>query len=160
MVVYLPLAFVKDWIYSYWKRRYPSKHTTSIEIVTIKGNIGSPRSPLKANGVFKGSDPDLQSLLSKTENPLSFEGRRTAKIDDSIKFLDSSIEPTSWEIAKKSFSIAPLWLLTEVCDTYLVIKSYKASRFLTCCQLPRFFVGRRYYGDMLANNSLQVVVEA
>jgi hypothetical protein len=60
---------------------------------------------MKGNGGLKGSDPDLQCLIAKKEGSHSLE--------EGV-FAESSCEITSWEIAKTSFSIAPLWFLTEV----------------------------------------------
>ena len=110
MVVYLPLSFVKDYICTCIVKHYPLWQTKSIEIVNLKSSCVSPRSPLKGNGTLKGSDPDLQYLIAKREGTYSLE-------EGISNFAESSSQITSWEIAKKSFSIAPLWFLTEVNTT-------------------------------------------
>lgn len=153
MVVYLPLAFVKDWIYLYGKRCYPSKHTASIEIVSMKSDIGHPHSPLKGNGLLKDSDPDLQGLLSTTEESFSLEEGTTIELDNSIKFLDNSSEPTSWEIAKKSLSITPLWLLTEYLSNAALANTSVASTTILSSTSGLFTL---FFGSCLGEDSLNI----
>eukprot|EP00250_Pteridium_aquilinum_P011970 c20424_g1_i1 orf=325-1512(+) len=154
MVVYLPLAFVKDWIYHYYARKcHTSRHMASIEIVSVKSSSIHPQSSLKANGLLKSSDPDLQSLISREEETYSMEEARTTKSDDTVNVLEGSSELTSWEIAKKSFSIAPLWFLTEYLSNAALANTSVASTTILSSTSGLFTL---FFGSCLGQDSLDI----
>lgn len=122
MVVYLPIAVVKDWIYLYVKSRCNSRDKArdiSLEIAYVK-STGIPGSPLKANGVLKGSDPDLQHLILET-------GEVDTVDESGGDIIENPGSFTSWDLAKNSFYLAPLWFLTEYLSNAALANTSVAS---------------------------------
>ncbi|GMP44776.1 hypothetical protein CsSME_00013560 [Camellia sinensis var. sinensis] len=120
MVVYLPIAFIKDWICSIIR-----KHSCNNE---SSAGFSSPLNCIAGRNIFeielegnlnkKGSEADLSAL--EEGKPLVLK-----HIDDA-DVLKQQKELTTKEIAGYGFSIAPLWFVTEV-NNYCVLFS---SRYL------------------------------
>ncbi|GAU15080.1 hypothetical protein TSUD_08180 [Trifolium subterraneum] len=105
MVVYLPIAFIKDWFYKLLKHRSSKS-----------GNNADSGSPFKGNGVQKifemeqgivsrkDSDLDLTSLAEKAPLVAKYNETSVAKEENEL---------TTKEIATYGFYIAPIWFITE-----------------------------------------------
>ncbi|KAI5068162.1 hypothetical protein GOP47_0016507 [Adiantum capillus-veneris] len=153
MVVYLPVALLKDFIFNLVKRKYSLKRTASLEIVPLKTNSGHPQSPLKTNGLQKSSDPDLQNLLTRHEDSYVLEEGTLSKVDDSSSFLRSSNELSSWEIARRSFLLAPLWFLTEYLSNAALANTSVASTTILSSTSGLFTL---FFGYCLGQDSLNI----
>lgn len=110
MVVYLPLAFVKDWLCNLLRKR-SSKSGKNV------GNKDLPSSeivsPRKGNGVQKHFE--LEILKDSELDVSAFsEGKPLIARHNDKHVLKAEKELTSWEIASYGFFIAPIWFLTEV----------------------------------------------
>ncbi|KAH7442421.1 hypothetical protein KP509_03G087900 [Ceratopteris richardii] len=149
MVVYLPLAFLKDWIFSVVKRRYSTRHLSSVEIVPLKSDSRHLSLSFKVNGTQKGSDPELQSLVVKDGDTNLIE--ETRDVDNS--FFQVSSDSSSWEIAKKSFSIAPLWFLTEYLSNAALANTSVASTTILSSTSGLFTL---FFGSCLGQDSLNM----
>nr|DAD27254.1 TPA_asm: hypothetical protein HUJ06_028722 [Nelumbo nucifera] len=115
MVVYLPIAFIKDWLCNSLrsdssKNGKPSK--------TVDRSCAGLGSPLKFNGLQK-IEMELQGSLprkdSETDLSAHEEGRPLVpKHEEEMDPLKHDRELPTKEIAKYGFYIAPIWFVTEV----------------------------------------------
>jgi solute carrier family 35 protein F5 len=112
MVVYLPLAFLKDWICNLLKRRTSKSGNDAANINGSSDEFSSPLShkifELELQGTLtkKGSELDLTS--SEEGRPL------VSRHKDDLNVLKHEKELTAREIAMCGFYIAPIWFVTEV----------------------------------------------
>ncbi|KAK2398993.1 putative transporter [Trifolium repens] len=119
MVVYLPIAFIKDWFYNLLKHR-SSKN----------GNNADSSSPFKGNSVQKmfemeqgivprkDSDLDLTSLAEKAPLVAKYNETSVAKEEKEL---------TTKEIATYGFYIAPIWFITEYLSNAALARTSVAS---------------------------------
>lgn len=131
LVIYLPVSVLKDYICNYYENKHKLKSRNSnahgIKLSSLPGSpmrqngvhkaSSLPGSPLRSNGVHKNSDVDLEKLvLMKEMNSQSTDSESHPFLHktSSLEELKESIVLTTWEIAKISMIMAPLWLLTEV----------------------------------------------
>lgn len=115
MVVYLPIAFIKDWFYNLLKHR-SSKSGKNAE----SGRDEFPIkiiSPLKGNGVQKNFETELANVVRKDSD---IDLSSLAEIAPLVaKYKETGVakeekELTAKEIATYGFYIAPIWFVTEV----------------------------------------------
>lgn len=120
MVVYLPIAFIKDWFCNLLKHRSSKsgKNAESGDEFSVRSS-----SPLKGNGVQKNFELELGNVIRKDSDlDLSTLAEVTplvAKYNDTI-VLKAEKELTSKEIATYGFYIAPIWFITEVSNPRLI----------------------------------------
>lgn len=114
MVIYLPIAFIKDWIYSILKRR-AAKSGQPINDGTCPG-FGSPLTYIGAQKIF---EIEIPGSLSRKDSDIDLSEQEEGKPlvpkqgDDARNILPEK-EITTKEIAAYGFYIAPLWFITEV----------------------------------------------
>jgi solute carrier family 35 protein F5 len=131
LVVYLPVSVLKDYICDYYESSHKVKSRNSsahgIKLSSLPGSpiqqngvlkaSSLPGSPLRSSGVHKNSDDDLEKLvLMKEVNSQTSDSDSHPFLPKPSSFtnLKDTIVLTTWEIAKISMIMAPLWLLTEV----------------------------------------------
>ncbi|KAK7320676.1 hypothetical protein VNO77_30374 [Canavalia gladiata] len=127
MVVYLPIAFIKDLFYNLLKHR-SSKSGKNAKI----GEEFSVRitSPLKGNGLQKNLEVELQSVTRKDSNiDLSTLEEVKPLV---VKYNDTNLpkaekELTAREIAMCGFYIAPIWFITEYLSNAALARTSVAS---------------------------------
>ncbi|KAG5590522.1 hypothetical protein H5410_041036 [Solanum commersonii] len=112
LVIYLPVAFLKDWICDFLKRR-PSRTDKNT------GNESYMRhsSPLK-HTVQKVFEIEILKSMDRkdSEENISAEGEGkplVAKCNGNSDDLKNGKEMTTWQIARYGFFLAPLWFITE-----------------------------------------------
>lgn len=112
LVIYLPVAFLKDWICDFLKR-HPSRSDKNT------GNESYMRhsSPLK-HTVQKVFEIEIQKSMDRkdSEENISAEGEGkplVAKCNGNSDDLINGKEMTTWQIARYGFFLAPLWFITE-----------------------------------------------
>lgn len=107
MVVYLPIAILKNWICSFLNKDL-LKLCNNDSIMSSSSDLDVP---LRINELQQGptSDKDLR----EREEGQPFNSRNE---EDEPQLLEYDVEPNSWEIAKCSFYLAPIWFTTEVVD--------------------------------------------
>jgi solute carrier family 35 protein F5 len=120
MVVYLPIAFIKDWLYNLLKIR----SSKSGIIVKVGDEISLKcSSPLKGNGVQKHFEVELGSVTRKDSDidlaTLAEVKPLVAKSDDANVPVGEK-KLTTKEIATYGFYIAPIWFITEVSGFRLI----------------------------------------
>lgn len=132
MVVYLPIAFIKDWFYNFLKHR-SSKGGKSAESNDFSSGFSSP---IKFNG-GQSFEIENQGTLTRKDSDADLsphgEGRPlVSRHKDDLIVLKHDKELSAKEIARYGFYIAPIWFITEVgnfqrllCLLYLSILTIK-----------------------------------
>lgn len=121
MVVYLPIAFLKDWFYNLLKRR-SSKSGKNAE---SGDEFVRSSSPLIGNGVQKNFEVELGNVIRK-ETDLELDLSTLTEIKPLVaKYNDINLPKvekalTTKEIAACGFYIAPIWFITEVSNSRLI----------------------------------------
>lgn len=110
MVVYLPIAFLKDWICGLLGR-------SSLE--NCVAAVGEVSSPLKYIGGQKFNEMELRGILNKktSDSDLSNHDEElplVSKRKEDVIILKSEKELTTREIATYGMFLAPIWFVTEV----------------------------------------------
>ncbi|MCL7032170.1 hypothetical protein MKW94_009222 [Papaver nudicaule] len=128
MVVYLPISFIKDWIYRLLKKR-SSKNGGDAEIFAkISAGLDSA---LNFNGTQKSLEIELQNSLSRKDSDLNLsiqeEERPLVSLQKEDLSLKKEKELTPTEIAKYGFFIAPIWFVTEYLSNAALARTSVAS---------------------------------
>lgn len=125
MVVYLPVAFLKDWICNVIKRQSSKsgKGTTN-----LNESSDGPDSPLSRR-LF---EMELQGPLTRKDSeadisPKAEEKPLVARHKDDVNVLKHEKELSSREIAIYGFSIAPIWFITEYLSNAALARTSVAS---------------------------------
>lgn len=107
MVVYLPMAFIKDWLCNFLKRRLSKSGKDADSLNGSSSALDSPSRhtifEMELQGSYTRKDSELD--LSSHEEGLPL----VSKLKD-----DTHKELTTSEVMKFGFYIAPIWFLTEV----------------------------------------------
>ncbi|CAJ1973695.1 unnamed protein product [Sphenostylis stenocarpa] len=128
MVVYLPIAFIKDWFCNLLKSR-SSKSGKNAECVDeFSVSISSP---LKTNGMQNNFELELGSVIRKDSDldlsTLSDVTPLVTKYNDNTDVLKVEKELTAKEIAAYGFYIAPIWFITEYLSNAALARTSVAS---------------------------------
>lgn len=116
MVVYLPLAFFKDWICNIMQKRSRKNNRS-----TIGDDLPSP-------GANKAFELELNRKHSEVDLSAQEEGLPlVSKVKEGIETLKSHTELTAKEIAACGFYIAPLWFITEYFSNAALARTSVAS---------------------------------
>jgi len=114
MIVYLPVAFLKDWLCRYLDRR--SSKSNKIPALTDDSSVelGSPlrhkiiEMGLQGTITKKDSEEHLSSHEEEDERPL------IGKVREEVQTLKQRKEITTKQIAMYGLYLAPIWFVTEV----------------------------------------------
>lgn len=146
MVIYLPIAFIKDWIYKLIQNR---KKQSLI-------GVNSPLKYIGGSTVFEMevegsplSRKDSDHDLSKQEegNPL------VPKSKTDISPLKHDAQVTTREVATYGFYIAPIWFLTEYLSNAALARTSVASTTVLSSTSGLFTL---FIGAFLGQDSLNV----
>eukprot|EP00249_Psilotum_nudum_P014943 c25081_g2_i1 orf=316-1521(-) len=160
MVVYLPLSFLKDWIFSLFQAS-DSTQEDSLEGICdsrcVK-SFGLADSPLKINGVHKDSDTELQHLMCKKDSSPELideeEGLSLMQKATDHRGSSEGADPISaWEVARISFFIAPLWFITEYFSNAALARTSVASTTILSSTSGLFTL---FFGALLGQDSLNI----
>lgn len=119
MVVYLPIAFIKDCICTMIRKR-SCKNGRSAAISS--GSPAGVSSPLKRIGVHKIFELELEGPLNRKDSEVDLSSQEegmplVAKHSDDADMLKPHKEHTNREVAAYGFYIAPIWFITEVSNS-------------------------------------------
>lgn len=107
MVIYLPIAFIKDWIIKLLKKRKnQSPVSLNSPLKFIGGSTVFELEGDKSSLSRKASDHDI--AIQEEGNPL------VPKTKNDNLPLKHETQVTTREVATYGFYIAPIWFLTEV----------------------------------------------
>ncbi|MBA0789916.1 hypothetical protein Gohar_014596, partial [Gossypium harknessii] len=131
MVIYLPIAFIKDWVCNLLRRR-SSKTVKDIESTDETSN--ELNSPLR----HKIYEMELQGTLVRKDSDADFsphiEGKPlVSKQKDEVQFLKQDKQLTTREIATIGFYIAPIWFVTEPQVKFGAVPLEIKQRILQSC---------------------------
>ncbi|KAM0061528.1 hypothetical protein Hdeb2414_s0004g00137161 [Helianthus debilis subsp. tardiflorus] len=146
MVIYLPIAFIKDWIYKFIKK---GKNQSSVGMNSpLKYIGGSTMFEMEVEGSpfsRKGSDHDISdqeegnALVPKTKSDtLSLKHETTV---------------TTREVATYGFYIAPIWFVTEYLSNAALARTSVASTTVLSSTSGLFTL---FIGAFLGQDSLNV----
>lgn len=113
MVIYIPIAFIKDWLCNIMKKRASKKGQASNDDVCL--GLGSAQKifEIEIQGINR---KDSEADLSEHDEGKPLVSRQ---VDDS-RSIKPEKEITAKEIATYGFYLAPLWFITEV-NSYLIV---------------------------------------
>ncbi|KAJ6745304.1 THIAMINE-REPRESSIBLE MITOCHONDRIAL TRANSPORT PROTEIN THI74-LIKE ISOFORM X1 [Salix koriyanagi] len=113
MVVYLPIALVKDWFCSLF---HSGLSTNLYNDNAITGSTIGLNIPLRVNNMNDDLESDLSGCLI-TDKDIGEEGEgwplNVKDEEDEPNLLQQNTELCSWEICKCSLYLAPIWFITE-----------------------------------------------
>lgn len=128
MVVYLPIAVLKDWICSlrnttFYKNLYSGS-------TILSSSIGLDI-PLKINEMYHVSETDVRRCLITDTSDISDREEgwplMNKNEEDQSYLLEEGSELSSWEIAKCSLYLTPIWFLTEYLSNSALANTSVAS---------------------------------
>jgi solute carrier family 35 protein F5 len=112
LVVYLPVAFLKDWTRNLLKRQSSKSGNDATNVNGSSDELSSPLSrkifEMELQGTLTKKDSELDLASSEEGKPL------VSRHKDDLNVLIHDKEPTIREIAMCGFYIAPIWFVTEV----------------------------------------------
>ena len=116
MVVYLPIAFIKDWLCNFLKRRSPKSGKNAETLNESSAGLNSPLKHIGGQKIFELEHlGTLPRKDSETDYSVYEEGRPlVSKHRDDTDVLKQDKSLTTREIAIYGFYIAPIWFVTEV----------------------------------------------
>ncbi|EEF46931.1 uncharacterized transporter C405.03c [Ricinus communis] len=125
MVVYLPIAFLKDWICKILKHRSSKSGKDAGSLNECSDGLNSPLSQ-------KIFEMELQGTLTRkdSEADLSSEAEGKPLVPrhkDDLNVLKHDKELTTREIATYGFYIAPIWFVTEYLSNAALARTSVAS---------------------------------
>ncbi|XP_015572561.2 thiamine-repressible mitochondrial transport protein THI74 [Ricinus communis] len=148
MVVYLPIALVKDWFFGLvrtylFKNKYSaSSDGTGLDI------------PLRINDMQQAPENDMRSSLV-TDKDLSEREEGWPVIvkeeEDVSSLLEHHCELSSWEVAKCSLYLAPVWFITEYLSNSALANTSVASTTVLTSTSALFTL---FFGALLGQDSI------
>lgn len=156
MVVYLPIAFIKDWLCNSLKKR-SSKRGRISEII-IKSPSGLDSS-LKISGTQKMLEMESEPPLTKKDSELELSAREEekpfiVKLDEvEAEVMKENRTLTSREIAICAIYLAPLWFVTEYLSNAALARTSVASTTVLSSTSGLFTL---FIGVLLGQDSLNI----
>ncbi|KAL1315241.1 thiamine-repressible mitochondrial transport protein THI74 isoform X2 [Arachis duranensis] len=154
MVVYLPVAFIKDWLCNLFKRRSSKggKNEATMDMDSDSGNS----SPVKGNGVQKNFELELGTVGRKDSDldlsALSETKPLVARYNDpNVLKVDRPL--TAKEVAIYGFYIAPIWFITEYLSNAALARTSVASTTVLSSTSGLFTL---FIGVLLGQDTLNV----
>ncbi|CAH9086834.1 unnamed protein product [Cuscuta europaea] len=157
LVIYLPIAFLKDWICSYVNRRPTKSVKTS---VNSDLSCTSVTSPLKYVGA-KVFEIDVHGSLNRKDSDLNLAGDQeegAPLIISSSMGVDATHakkekQITTRDIARYGFYIAPIWFVTEYLSNAALAYTSVASTTVLSATSGLFTL---FFGVILGEDSLNM----
>uniref|UniRef100_A0A5B6ZLK3 Uncharacterized protein n=1 Tax=Davidia involucrata TaxID=16924 RepID=A0A5B6ZLK3_DAVIN len=155
LVVYLPIAFIKDWICNLLKKH--SSRSGKNAAVDNESSAGL-NSPLKYIGGQKIFEMELQGTLNRKDSEEDFSAQEEGKPlvlkrKDDPDVLKQDKELTTKEIATYGFYIAPIWFITEYLSNAALARTSVASTTVLSSTSGLFTL---FIGAFLGQDSLNM----
>ncbi|KAL0904775.1 hypothetical protein M5K25_026925 [Dendrobium thyrsiflorum] len=155
MVIYLPIAFMKDWICN-MLRKHSSKGGKTLK----SANQSSATNSLaKSKEMQKMLQTESHSPLNRKESDIDLsiqEGEESPfilKIKDDFDGQKESVEITTRDIVKYGFYLAPIWFVTEYLSNAALARTSVASTTVLSSTSGLFTL---FIGVLLGQDSLNV----
>ncbi|XP_058203304.1 uncharacterized vacuolar membrane protein YML018C [Rhododendron vialii] len=155
MVVYLPIAFIKDCICTMIRKR-SCKNGRSAAISS--GSPAGVSSPLKLIGVHKIFELELEGPLNRKDSEVDLSSQEegmplVTKHSDDADMLKPHKELTNREVAAYGFYIAPIWFITEYFSNAALARTSVASTTVLSSTSGLFTL---FIGAFLGQDSLNM----
>ncbi|GFQ05635.1 uncharacterized vacuolar membrane protein yml018c [Phtheirospermum japonicum] len=154
MVVYLPIAFCRDWIYKLFGGKWMKNNYGSN---ILSNSLSGLDIPLGVNETLDYSDGLLNSYLmtdmslSKAESgqPLLFKNQ-----EDEFQILEESTHELGlWEIITCSLYLSPIWFVTEYFSNSALAYTSVASTTVLTSTSGLFTL---FFGSLIGHESVNV----
>ncbi|KAF8035798.1 hypothetical protein BT93_C1735 [Corymbia citriodora subsp. variegata] len=148
MVVYLPIAFLKDWLCKFLKQRNlkGDKHAESMS--ETSAGFSSPLKYIGAQNVL-----EIESALARKDSEADLSSNEETSPLVSKRKDDRKRELTAREIAICGCYIAPLWFVTEYLSNAALARTSVASTTVLSSTSGLFTL---FIGVLLGQDSLNV----
>lgn len=110
MVVYLPIALMKDWFSSLFHSDSSKNLYSDNSLISSSFGLNVP---LRLNDMCNDLETDMRSFLMMDKDIRDSEEGCPLIVKDEEDEMQNS-ELSSWDIAKYSLYLAPVWFTTEV----------------------------------------------
>ncbi|GAB4854713.1 hypothetical protein Ancab_023298 [Ancistrocladus abbreviatus] len=152
MVIYLPIAAVKDYIFNFWtpnsdkccKRRF------------LQSSLRRLWSCPRTSEINDNLEADITtSLINDVVLNEAEEGRpsKNKNEEDEPQLLKESCVLETWEIAKCSFYLTPIWFLTEYSSNSALANTSVASTTVLTSTSGLFTL---FFGALLGQESISI----
>ncbi|KAG6706700.1 hypothetical protein I3842_07G233700 [Carya illinoinensis] len=151
MVIYLPIAALKDWICSLANAKLDKNLCNDAKVMSTSTGLDIPfiinemhHRPVPGNGLVTDSD------LSEREEgqPLTAKNEQ-----DEPHLLKQSCELSSWDIAKCSLYLTPIWFVTEYLSNSALANTSVASTTVLTSTSGLFTL---FFGALLGQDSINL----
>ena len=152
MVVYLPIAVLKDWI---CRRLDLNSFKSLCNGSTIAKSSAGLDIPLRINEICPSSETDTESSLN-TDMDLSENEDGwliITNMEDEVGLLEKNHELSSWEIAKCGFYLAPIWFITEYSSNSALANTSVASTTVLTSTSGLFTL---FFGALLGQDTVNI----
>ncbi|XP_034684048.1 solute carrier family 35 member F5-like isoform X2 [Vitis riparia] len=152
MVVYLPIAVLKDWI---CRRLDINSFKNLCNGSTIAKSSAGLAIPLRINEICPSSETDTESSLN-TDMDLSENEDGwliITNMEDEVGLLEKNHELSSWEIAKCGFYLAPIWFITEYSSNSALANTSVASTTVLTSTSGLFTL---FFGALLGQDTVNI----
>lgn len=152
MVVYLPIAVLKDWICS---RLDINSFKNLCNGSTIAKSSAGLAIPLRINEICPSSETDTEGSLN-TDMDLSENEDGwliITNMEDEVGLLEKNHELSSWEIAKCGFYLAPIWFITEYSSNSALANTSVASTTVLTSTSGLFTL---FFGALLGQDTVNI----
>ncbi|KAH9615998.1 hypothetical protein KSS87_001075 [Heliosperma pusillum] len=148
MVVYLPIAFLKDWFYNKMKNCSTKNGNFAETVMEAAEKLGSPLkfieqkvSAMELEGSISRKDSDLNLSLGEEQPFLNVNQRKAER------------EVTKWDIVRYGFYLAPLWFVVEYLSNAALARTSVASTTVLSSTSGLFTL---FVGVLLGQDSLNM----
>ncbi|PQM32692.1 putative transporter [Prunus yedoensis var. nudiflora] len=130
MVVYIPIAFIKDWLCNLLKRRSSKSGKNAESMNEFSAGFSFP---LKHNGGQKDFELEIHGSLTRKDSdadlsPCAEAIPLVSKYKDDLTVPKHDKEVTARQIATYGFYIAPLWFFTEYFSNAALARTSVATK--------------------------------
>ncbi|KAL6985143.1 hypothetical protein U1Q18_018519 [Sarracenia purpurea var. burkii] len=151
MVIYLPISILKDWICSLMGKDLLKNFLNGAPFLSSSSGLNIP---LRINDMHHTPDGDIKSCLNTdTDLNQAEEGQLlTYKNGENKSNATTEIsELSSWEVAKWSFYLAPIWFVTEYLSNSALANTSVASTTVLTSTSGLFTL---FFGALLGQDSI------
>ncbi|ONI34458.1 hypothetical protein PRUPE_1G483500 [Prunus persica] len=155
MVVYIPIAFIKDWLCNLLKRRSSKSGKNAESMNEFSAGFSSP---LKHIGGQKDFELEIHGSLTRKDSdadlsPCAEAIPLVSKYKDDLTVPKHDKEVTARQIATYGFYIAPLWFFTEYFSNAALARTSVASTTVLSSTSGLFTL---FVGAFLGEDSLNI----
>ncbi|BFG18922.1 hypothetical protein CerSpe_051960 [Prunus speciosa] len=155
MVVYIPIAFIKDWLCNLLKRRSSKSGKNAESMNEFSAGFSFP---LKHNGGQKDFELEIHGSLTRKDSdadlsPCAEAIPLVSKYKDDLTVPKHDKEVTARQIATYGFYIAPLWFFTEYFSNAALARTSVASTTVLSSTSGLFTL---FVGAFLGEDSLNI----